>query len=474
MFRYFKLILPAMMLAGGCVPAKKSIKNREIAMPSSFADSATATPTDAAINWREFFNDQYLSALIDTALANNYDAGIALQRIQMAGADVLLSKGALKPYVKAVASAGTRRYGDYTMDGAGNIGTRIYDGRFIPKDLPDYLLGAQMSWEVDVWGKLRNRKRAAFQRLLASVEGKNLVVTAIIAQVATAYYDLLAYDRQLAIIDETITLQQNALEIVKVQKEAGMANRLAVEQFEAQLLSIQSMRYETERNILQSEARVNMLLGRFPQPVQRQKNFTIQSLPQHVNAGIPARLLQYRPDIRQAEALLSAANADMAAVKAAFYPSLNITGTAGVQAFMPKLLFTTPGGIIYSIVGGLAAPLLNRSMLNADWRVANASANEALLNYQKTVTNGYTEVNLQMSVMNNLRREFELKQQQVATLTQSIETSGELFKTGRSSYLEILIAQQNALKARLELVDVRKEIFGTNVNIYKALGGGWN
>lgn len=470
--KYLILILPVVVFVGGCNPAKEALHQRRISVPASFGNT-TDTISDASVNWRDFFNDKYLSALIDTALANNYDLGIALQRIREASANVVLNKGAMKPYVKAIGATGINRYGDYTMDGAGNIGTRIYDGRFIPKDLPDYLLGLQTSWEIDLWGKLRNRKRASLHRFLATVEGKNLVITNIITQVANAYYDLLAYDKQLSIIDETISLQQNALEIVKVQKEAGMANLLAVEQFEAQLLALKSMRYETQRRILEQETTVNMLLGRFPQPVTRDTNFSMTLLPRHIKAGVPMKLLQLRPDIRDAEARLNASKADVKAARAAFYPSLNITGSAGVEAFLPKLLFNTPGSFIYGIAGGLTAPLLNRSLLKSDLIKADAASNEALLNYQKTITNGFTEVYLQMSLISNLRQSFDLKEEQVTTLVRSIETSSELFKTGRSSYLEILIAQQNALKARLELVDVRKSIFNTNVNIYKALGGGW-
>lgn len=470
--KYLLLIPLAALIAVSCNPAKKMTQDKPLSIPATYGDGAYTADTLLAAR-RDFFKDAYLSTLIDTAINNNYDLRIALQRIRVAGSNVLLSKGAYKPFVKGMGAAGITRYGDYTMDGAGNIGTPIYDGRPIPKDLPDYMLGLQTSWEVDVWGKLRNKKKAALSRFLASVEGKNLILTGIIADVAITYYELLAFDNRLDIINETITLQEDALEIVKVQKEAAMANQLAVEQFEAQLLALKSMRFETLQHITEHEARINLLLGRFPQPVARNKNSLTQSLPLSIMNGIPYKLLQARPDIRQAEAELTASKADVRAAKAAFYPSLNITGGVGFRAFLPGLLFNTPEAVIYNILGSIGAPLFNRSILKAELGKANATQKEALLHYEKTVTNGYTEVYVQLSKMRNMRRAFDFKKQQVAMLTNSIETSSVLFKTGRSSYLEILMAQQNALRAKLELIDTRKELFNTHVNIYKALGGGW-
>jgi multidrug efflux system outer membrane protein len=397
----------------------------------------------------------------------------ALQRIKVAQSNVLLSKGAMKPFLRGAAAANVTKYGDYTMDGAGNIGTRIYDGRFIPQDLQDYLVGLQASWEVDVWGKLRNKKKAAMNRFLASVEGRNLVTTGFVAEVATAYYELLSLDNQLDIVNETIKLQKDALEIVKVQKQAAMANELAVEQFEAQLLEFESMRQAALQDIVETESRLNLLLGRYPQTISRDKVLLSKSLPVQVRTGIPYALLQNRPDIRQAELELAATRADVKAAKAAFYPSLNITGNVGFEAFMPTVLFNTPQSLIYSILGGLTAPLLNRSLFKAELNRANAGQQEALYSYQKVVATGYTEVHVQMSKISILQKIYDLKVQQSSTLARSVETSSVLFKMGRSSYLEVLIAQQSALKSRLDLINARKEQFNSTVHIYRAIGGGW-
>lgn len=456
----------------GCRSSRQVVANTGRPMPGAFA-SVADTGNSVTVNWKEFFNDKYLAQLADSALANNWDAKIALQRIEVVRADVLLNKGAMVPAVRAIAAGGMNKYGAYTMDGAGNMTTPIYDGRIIPDDLPKYVVGLQAAWEVDVWGRLKNRKKASLARFLASVEGKNVVLTNLIAEVAGGYYELLSLDAQLAIVNETITLQENALEIVKVQKEVAVVNELAVEQFEAQLIGLRSMKLEIEMQINEQENKINILAGRNPQSIPRDKRGLADMLPTKVKTGIPIALLQNRPDIRLAEAELVATKADIRAARAAFYPSLSITAGVGFEAFKTSLLFTTPQSLAYNFLGGLAAPLINRSALKAELRRANASQQEALLNYRKTIAKGYNEVYTEMQRIDNLEKIYDLRAKQVATLTKSIETSSELFKMGRSSYLEVLITQQNALQSKLERVTTRKKQFQSTVNIYKALGGGW-
>lgn len=470
--KYWWIFISAATIITSCKTLQQPPPKDSRTMPHTFAGS-TDTTSDATISWKAFFNDSYLTELIDTALANNWDLDIALQRIQMSRSNIRLTRGAMLPFLRGNAAAGITKFGDYTMDGAGNMTTPIYDGRIVPKDLQNYTVSLQTSWEVDLWGRLRNKKRAAYHRFLASIEGTNLVVTTLIADVATAYYELLALDNQLDIIEENIALQEKAVEVVRVQKRAAMTTELGVEWFEAQLLGLKSMRYETRQQITETESRINLLLGRYPQAIPRDKTRLTKALPPRVRTGIPSALLKNRPDIRHAEAELRATRADVKAAKAAFYPSLTITGGIGYEAFLTSVLFQTPQSLMYNVLGGLSAPLLNRSALTSELQRADASRHEAYYNYQKVVTTGFTEIYNQMSRISNLRQVYELKQQQAAKLTNSINISIELFNQGRSNYLEVLVTQQNAIKARLEVVDARKEIYRSTVNIYKALGGGW-
>lgn len=469
LIKYFVPILFLGTLLYSCKTPDNIAGKAALNMPFTYIGNKD-TASIAAINWKDYFRDKNLIVLIDTALKNNQDVLIAAQRIKAAQSNVLLNKGALKPVLGVGGTASLRKFGLYTMDGAGNITTEITPGKIVPTDLPDYFVGLQTSWEIDLWGKLRNRKRAAVARFLSSVEGRNMVITNLITELAITYFELQSLDNQLMILDETIALQQDALDIVQVQNEVGTSNLLAVEQYEAQLLNIKTMKLAIQQAITESESKINFLLGRYPQSVLRD---TIISMTPVIQAGIPSNLLKYRPDIRQAEYELAATKADVKAAKAAFYPTINITGSLGLQAFRTDLIFTTPESIAYGVFGNLAAPILNRSAIKAEFRRANASQLEALYNYQKTILNGYVEVYNELARIKRLEESYILKKRQTEILTNSINTSSELYNTGRANYLEVLIAQQNALQAKLELAETRKNQNAAMVNIYKALGGGW-
>ncbi len=462
----------ATLLCASCAVPRLPMDVRPQSLPGSFAGQSDPINSGTG-NWRLFFADSILVALVDTALKNNPDVQMALQTIERAGAEVLFSRGAMLPTVQGGTSAALRRFGLYTMDGAGNASTDILPGRVVPAHLPDFFVGLQTTWEADIWGKLRNRKKAAQARFLVSQEGKHLVMTNLIAEVAVSYYQLLALDIELDIIGQNIAVQENALVIVQVQKEAAVANALAVQQFEAQLLNTRTLQRGILQQIIEAENRLNFLLGRFPQPLRRNKSAFLRGSQVGAQIGSPIELLQNRPDIRQAEFNLVATKADLRAVRTAFYPSLAVLGSAGFQAFSPGLLLNTPQSVAYSLLGSLAGPLVNRSALKAHFRVARANQAEASYQYQKVVLNAFTEVCNQVTYLNNLALMRNFKGQEVSILTEGIGTAIELFKTGRATYLEVLLAQQNLLKSSLDLVIIQHQQLITNVNVYKALGGGW-
>jgi multidrug efflux system outer membrane protein len=457
----------------GCKTIQPTIEQSDRkSMPPSFAQAKDST-NSANINWRDFFADKNLNLLIDTALKNNYDVLMTVQKIQIAGSDLQLTKGALLPTVNSNFAYLQRKFGYYTMDDAGNRTTEITPGKIIPTNLPDYFVGLQTSWEVDIWGKLHNKKKAAFSRYLSSVEGRSLVITTLVSEVANTYYELLSLDNELEIIRETIKLQLDAFEIVRIQRQAGAANELAVKQFEAQVLNSQSLEFETLQSIQENENKLNFLLGRFPQPIFREKvNFQNQT-PIQIKEGIPSQLLRNRPDIRQTEFELLATKFDVKTARAAFYPSFNITGSIGFQAFNPSFVFYSPQSLAYSLLGGLTTPLINRSAIKAQFNTAKANQIEAMINYQRTILNGYSEVSNQLSSIKNLEQIHDRKTREAAALTQSIDISTELFKSGRATYFEVLMTQNNSLQTRLDLVSARKRQYQASVNLYKALGGGW-
>lgn len=441
-------------------------------IPASYGD-ASDTNNIAQTKWKDYFNDKNLISLIDTAIKNNQDVLMTLQEIEIAASDVRLKNGKLFPTVTARGAYSLEKVGRYTSQGAGDASAEITPGQMVPENLNDYTLGLQSSWEADIWGKLRNAKKAAFSKYLSSVEGKNFVVTNLVAEVANSYYELLSLDRQLEIIRETIQLQKDALEIVKVQKEASRVTELAVKQFEAQVFSSQSMEFDILQKIKESENKINFLLGRFPQAITRDNASFNASIPMQIQGGIPSQLLKNRPDIKQAELELFATKCDVKAAQAEFYPSLSITGTLGYQAFKTAYLFSSPQSLLYSLAGDIAGPLINRSAIRAEFNTAKAYQIEAMYNYQKTILNGYLEVSNEMSNLNNLQKAYELKSKEVETLIKSIDISKDLFNSARANYLEVLMTQNEALQSKLELIDAKKRQFNSMTNIYRALGGGW-
>jgi len=458
-------------IVSACKTIKITDQERK-SMPESFAGKKDSI-NSAQVNWKEFFKDQKLTSLIDTALKNNYDLLSTLQQIEIARANARLREGQLFPDIALSGAAGQRKFGLYTMDGAGNSSTEITPGQIVPTHLPDYYVGLQTSWEIDIWGKLRNKRKAALADFLGSVEGRRLAVTSLIAEVANTYFELLALDNELSIINETVQLQESALKLITVQRQTGIVNEVALNQFESQLLNTKGLKVDVELRIVDAEGKMNSLLGKYPQTIARDSSqFLTKEFPA-LHEGIPSDLLLNRPDLKQAELQLIASKADVKAARAAFLPSINISGGVGFQAFNPSYLFMTPQSLAYSLIGGLTAPLINRSALKAEFRTAKASQLNAMYDYQKTILTGYTEVYNELIKMEKLKELVELKSKEVGVLKRAIKSSSALFQTGRTTYLDVLLVQQNALQSKLDLVNAKRLQYTSTVNLYKALGGGW-
>lgn len=442
-------------------------------VPASF-NAAKDSLNTANLQWRKFFTDPNLIDLIDTALKNNQELNITLQDIEIAKNEIKARRGELLPALGYRVGAGVEKVGRYTSTGAGDASTDITPGTQVPDILPNYAFGLQANWEADIWHKLRNAKKAALNRYLSTVEGKNFVVTNLVAEVANSYYELLAQDNQLDIVKKTIALQSNALELMKIQKQASRVTELAVRKFQAEVLSSKSLEFDIEQNITETKNKINFLLGRYPQEIPRVKESFTDLVPVLIQAGIPSQLLGNRPDIRQAEFDLAAAKLDVKVAKAQFYPSLGISATVGFQAFNPSYLIRTPESLLYSIAGDLAGPLINKNAIKAEYLTANAKQLQAVFNYERSILNGYMEVATQLSNISNLQKSYDLKAKQVLALTQSIEIANDLFRSSRADYFEVLMTQRDALQSKLELIETKKQQLNAVVNIYHALGGGWN
>lgn len=443
------------------------------AVPVSFNNSRD-TANNAKMTWQQYFTDPYLIAMIDTALKNNQELNITMQEIEISRNEIRARKGEYLPFVGLKGGAGVDKAGRYTSKGASEANIPIAPGRETPEPLPDYMAAAYARREVDIFHKLRNAKKSAIANYLSSVEGKNFAVTNLIAEIANSYYELLALDNQLSILKQNIELQTNALEIVRLQKQAARVTELAVRKFEAEVYKTTSLQFDIQQKITETENRLNYLMGRYPQPVGRNDLALSAFIPAALHAGLPSQLLANRPDIRQAEQKLAATKLNVKVAKAEFYPSLSISAAIGYQAFNPSYLLTTPASLLYSLAGELVAPMVNRNAIKATYYNANAKQVQAAYDYERTILNAYVEVANQLSKISNLEKSYNLRDKQVQALTQSITISNDLFRSTRADYMEVLLTQRDALESKFELIETKKQQMNTVVNIYQALGGGWN
>lgn len=456
-----------------CVPGVVD-KTANKSTPGSYVNNLQDTTNSARVQWKDFFTDPHLNALIDTALLNNQELNIVAQEITVSRNEVRARKGEYLPFVHLEGAAGVEKPGRYTRWGAVVSETEMEPGKEIPDPLADFMVGAFATWEVDIWNKLHNAKNAAVSRYLASIQGRNFLKTTLIAEIANSYYELLALDNQLAILKQNIEIQSNALEIVKLQKQATRVTELAVRRFEAQVLHTKALQYGIQQRITETENHINFLVGRYPQHVDRNSDGFNDLVPKTMYAGIPSQLLENRPDVKQAELDLMAARLDVKVAKANFYPQLGIVAGIGLDAFNPTYLVQKPGAMLYNLAGDLTQPLINRNAIKAMYYSANARQVQAVYNYERVLLNAYIEVANQLSMINNLERSFDLKLQEVDALTQSIDISNNLFRSARADYMEVLLTQRDALESRMELVETRMQQMHAMVNVYQALGGGWN
>ena len=452
------------------VPALIS-KQENKSTPSFYKDGVD-TNNVAKVNWKVYFNDPNLTALIDTALSNNQELNIAMQEIEMTKNEVMARKGEYQPFLNFRGGAAADRSGKYTWNGFSEEDLKANPDRG-PKYVGDFLSGAYFSWELDVWKKLHNAKKSATLKYLSTIEGKNFMVTNIIAEIANSYYELMALDNLMSVLQQNIELQTNAYELVKLEKDAAVVTQLAVNRFEAQLLNTQNLKYEIQQKIVETENRINFLTGRFPQKISRNVDVFNTPIPASISVGLPSQLLSNRPDIRQAELELAAAKLDVQVAKANFYPSFSLNAGIGFQAYNPLYLIR-PESILYNLAGDVVGPLVNKNAIKATYFNANALQTKAIYNYEQSILNAHIEVLNQLSNMENIKSSYETKSKEVDILNESISISNNLFRSARADYIEVLSTQREALDSKIELIEIKLKQIQAKINIYKALGGGWN
>ena len=466
----YSLFFVLIIALGSCKVENLPVKNFTNALPDKYQLNGDSTKAEDIL-WRKYFSDANLAELIDDALKNNQELNMMLHEIEISRNEIMARKGEYQPFGFLSAGLGGEKSGRYTLNGLGEEDLKTRTDK-VPRFLGDQMAMANFSWEIDVWKKLHNAKDAAIKRYLSGVEGRNFMVTNLIAEIANSYYELIVLDNQLETVRQNIAIQKDALEMVKVQKEAARVNQLAVNRFMAQVLNTENLKYEIQQQIIVTENRINFLAARNPQPIKRNSaNLnTIQFL--NISAGIPSQLLSNRPDIRQAEQELEAAKLDIAVARASFYPNITLRAGIGFQAFNPIYLIN-PKSIAFNLLGDLVAPLINKNAIKANYYNANERQIQAVYKYEQVVLNAHLEVMNQLSGNKNYAESYVTKSNQVEILSNSIEISNSLFKSARADYTEVLFTQREALEAKMELMEIKKKQLNAEVNIYRALGGGW-
>jgi NodT family efflux transporter outer membrane factor (OMF) lipoprotein len=472
MQRYRLLILSLFVLLIGCsTPSTLVELKNTIITPSKFFDNEVNSKQDS-LQWDVVINDPILKALIDTAIQNNKELQLAYQKIELARSERQFTKGNLLPQLSLATSGSVRKFGLYTMDGAGNIATEMTPGKMVPIDLPDMYLGLQSTWEVDIRGRLKNLDKAALSRFFASQEGYKFVVSSLAADVALSYYELLALDNELIVTRENAKKENEVLAFIKAQKEAGKVNELAVQQFTAQYYSLTILEKEILQNIRKEENRLNFLLGRYPTTIARNgASLYIQG--QFLSKGIPSTVLENRPDIKAASLQIIASKFDLNAAKAAFYPSFTINLGYGLQAFNPSFFFRSPESIAYNTIGSLVAPLVNKAAIKSQFNTAKTNQIEAMLNYQQTILNAYVDVVNDYTEIDHLEEIKQLTTLKSNSSDKAVESSFDLYKAARVPYYDVLLSQQNALQTNIELIMLHKRSKQSLVRLFKNLGGRW-
>lgn len=470
-------LLGALTGAAGCVPElEREPREADTSVPDSYEEATDATSaadvssqvhSAADVSWKEFFTDARLTDLIELALRNNQELSIALLEVDLAQYEVLAKQGEYLPKLSFAAGAGLEKVGEDTSQG------RSDEALDVREHLPDYLFGLRASWELDIWGKLRDASDAAAQRYLSTIEGRKFMVTNLVAEVAEAWYELQALDARLDVLRQNIGVQQAALDVVRLQKQAGRVTELAVKRFEAEVLEYQSRLYSIQQQVTVTENRLNFLAGRFRQPIARGGRGFLEGAPGRVQQGVPAQLLTNRPDVKQAELALEAAKLDVDVARKSYYPSLEIDAGVLYNSFKAATLVDTPASLAYLVAAQLTQPLWNRNELNAGWFSANAKQLQAVIAYERTILRAFNEVSNQLSMVQNLERSYALRAQEVQRLEESIAISADLFRSARADYMEVLLTRRDALDAQMELIETRKQQLNARVQLYRALGGGW-
>lgn len=411
------------------------------------------------VSWKQLFTDSILQNHIEEALENNQDIRIALQQIKAANSYYKQGKAGYYPSVNINGTV-TRQ----------ELSPNSQFGSFF-SSLEQYELNAGLSWEADIWGKIRSNKRAAQARFMQTQAAHKAVKTDLISRIASGYYQILALDEQVEITEQTLESRKKSLETSAALKEAGSLTSVAVNQTEAQVYAAEALLLDLKNNIKLLENTLSILKGESPQNFKRSE-FEIQEIDQKLTTGVASELLENRPDVIAAEYELINAFELTNAAKSRFYPSITISATGGFQSLEPADFIST-NSLFLNLIGGLTQPIFNRRQIKTEYEVALSEKEQALLNFERTLLTASREVSDAMLNYQNATQRIEVKTKEYKAYQKALEDSQELLNNGLATYLEVLNSQENALNTELEVSQIKYDQFSAVIELYRSLGGGW-
>jgi outer membrane protein, multidrug efflux system len=464
-----KVIIPAFLafLVVSCKVGKE-YQRPEVELPKQFNGvSYSDTSSIADIEWKKFFTNSELQNLIDKGIKYNHDLLIALKRIDIAQARVKQAKVLQVPELNLQMTAQVNRPSDNSLNG---LSIKNFVGQSY---MEYYSAGINLSWEADIWGKLRNQKEATLAEYLQTYEGAKAVQTQLVADIAQGFFNLLMLDKQLEITRRNLALNDTFLVATRLLKNAGLANLLAVQRAESQKQTTELLIPVLEQNVALQENALQTLTGQLPGALSRNVSLDDFIVKENLSTGLPASVVSRRPDVRSNEMALVAANAQVGVAQANMYPALNITVGGGLESFKASNWFNIPSSLFGLAAGTIAQPIFRRRELKTEFEVVKLQREQAVIRFRQSVLQAMMEVTDALVQVDKLKQEEQIATGQVDTLHRAVFNAQLLFKSDLANYLEVITAQANALAAELNLASIQREQLDAIVELYRSLGGGW-
>jgi multidrug efflux system outer membrane protein len=446
----------------------KEYERPALQLPTQFNNVSFAdTSSIADIPWQNFFTDTTLQNLIKLGITYNHNLLLAIKRIDIAQERVKQAKLLQLPELSSQISA---QYNYPSKNSLNGLSTNSFLGK---SHIENYLASINLSWEVDVWGKLRRQKEATLAEYLQTYEASKAVQTQLVANIAQGYFNLLMLDKQLEIARRNFALSDSFSTATQLLRNAGIVTTLAVEQAASQRQSTALLVPQLEQSIAVQENALQVLTGQLPGTVMRRPALSEFSITENFSAGLPASIVSRRPDVRSNEMALVAANSQVGVAQANMYPALNITAGGGWETFKASNWFQTPNSLFGLVAGTIAQPIFQRRQLKTQYEIAKLQREQAVIQFRQSVLQAVSEVSDALVQADKLKQQEQIATGQVDTLHQAISNAQLLFKSDLANYLEVITAQENALQAELNLASIQRQQLGAIVELYRALGGGW-